>query len=192
MLYCLIITAALAAAVDEIDVNSPETIDVNVLKEAETDVKEALAELKTRHQELEVKTYIGTIDDVLSQRSIDVNEAAEFAAKIPEDANKVVEGYKAYYSYKLSQEPTNIEAKSQLLQLEKNQSATVYIIEKSKKIEGDVIDTRKQNVEFLKAVEMIWDDPNAPWNDPNDPNYPAELAMMNEFRAVCYEIADPR
>lgn len=129
----------------------------------EAEVKAVVEKVETGRRQLPVKSYSGTIQQVLSARIADVNSVSENIklAKVKIDEAVVI-----------THRPTSV-----------RDYLTKVIAEKSQE---KLLEKKIHNADFLKAVDSITSDPNN-MTDPNDPN---EIASMMEFYSICAEIVE--
>ena len=129
----------------------------------EAEVKAVIEKVETGRRQLPVKSYTGTIQQVLTARVADVNAV---------HANIELAKVKIDQAVTITKRPVSL--RNQLVKL---------VAEKSQE---KLLEKKIQNADFLKAVDQITSDPNN-MTDPNDPN---EIASMMEFFSICAKIVE--
>lgn len=138
----------------------------NDLEDRKLEVETMVSELLNKEQLLKTKQYTGTIDQILEQRVVDVNEVYQHAKTLNEKAVKVCEDMG--------------------LKGSKREVVKKILDNKKEKLEG-----KKRNNEIIKAVHLIINDPNI-LPEPNDPNYAYEVERNQQFLLAVVEMCDPR
>jgi DNA-directed RNA polymerase beta subunit len=121
-------------------------------------------ELPVKIEQLNVKTYSGTLADILNTRFEDVNQVHQEQLTVQKKAEELL-------------------AKQGILETKGDVVMKIIAENKSRK----KLEEKKQNVEFIRAVETIFNEPNI-MPDPNDPNYFSEMELINQFKMACYEV----
>jgi hypothetical protein len=129
----------------------------------EAEVKAVVEKVESGRRQLPVKSYTGTIQQVLTARIADVN-----AVHSNIDLAKV----KISQAVTITKRPVSLRDKLCKVIAEKSQQK--------------LLEKKLHNADFLKAVDSITSDPNN-MTDPNDPN---EIASMMEFYGICAEIVE--
>lgn len=188
----LVLTGVLFAA-------DPNIIDQNAVAAKQVELVEAIDALKPARAELEKKVYSGTMQEILAQRVIDINdvkikadEAQQKAVELAEIAG--LDGAKAEYiksTIEISRRKA-IELKGLGSVYDPlNQYKPKLPIEPKVKMadpnyqsEIDVIST---NAQIKSAIEEMKNSPG--WlPDVNDPNYLEEVVRMGALEAAIEEL----
>ena len=120
--------------------------------------------LPTKIEALDKKNYSGSITDILGDRLKDVNAVYIEQVKVELQAKALLE--------------------KQGVDISKGNAVMTIITTNKARQE---IDRKKDNVEFIKAIEEMLSDPNV-LPDVNDPNYFGEMKLITEIKQSCYEM----
>lgn len=129
----------------------------------EAEVKAVVTQVENGRRQLPVKSYSGTIQQVLSARIADVNAVHR---------NIGIAKVKIDQAIVITKRPISLKDKLCNVVAEKAQEK--------------LLEKKLHNADFLRAVDSITSDPNN-MTDPNDPN---EIASMMEFYSICAEMVD--
>ena len=145
------------------DVNDVNEVDVSV---EIAEIKTIVTELPQKEKELAKKQYTGTIEEIMAQRVLDVNEV-QIETKLLKDKTKSV---------------------AEKIKLEKRQES---ILNKRLSAEERELSRQKNNAEIIKISYQILNDPNL-LPDPNDPNYLDEVMKNQQAMLFIMEACKPR
>lgn len=173
----------------------PNTVEI---KQAE--LINLMDQLPQQRKQLEQKTYSGTIEQIMAQRVIDVNDVRTKSQEVTKAAMELCE---------LSGlDPTKAEALKVVVERTRRQAINLKggdkIIDQgvtrtpSPKLPPEPndpnyvseVDTIYTNSSIREAVAKMSADPNF-WPDPNDPNYVSEMESTTEFLKLIEEICNP-